>query len=32
MMLKETVQKELERTNGVLFGQTMLVGRGSYKG
>ena len=30
--MKELIQKELDRTNGVLFGQTMLVGRGSYKG
>ena len=30
--MKELIQKELDRTNGILFGQRMLVGRGSYKG
>ena len=31
-LIHDIVQKELDRTNGILFGEQTLVGRGSYKG
>ena len=32
MSLRSKIEKELERTNGVLFGNKTMVGRGSYMG